>query len=68
MPVYHDQAQQEKSGEEVDFKTRMDMMPLLMGQAAGAVNDIKPAAEIMEERAWARQRPGVRARWFGCPL
>jgi len=49
LPVYHDQAQQEKSGEEVDFKTRMDMMPLLMGQAAGAVNDIKPAAEIMEE-------------------
>ena len=25
------------------------------------------ADEIMAERAWARQRPGVRARWFGCP-
>ena len=25
------------------------------------------ATEIMAERAWARQRPGVRARWFGCP-
>jgi len=49
LPVYHDQAEQEKSGEEVDFKTRMDMMPLLMGQAAGAVNDIKPAQEIMDE-------------------
>ena len=21
----------------------------------------------MAERAWARQRPGVRARWLGCP-
>ena len=25
------------------------------------------ATDIMAERAWARQRPGVRARWFGCP-
>merc|ERR1712086_276305 len=49
LPVYHDMAEKEKSGEEVDFKTRMDMMPLLMGQAAGAVNEITPAAEIMEE-------------------
>jgi NAD(P)H-dependent flavin oxidoreductase YrpB (nitropropane dioxygenase family) len=49
LPVYHDIAEKEKSGDEVDFKTRMEMMPLLMGQAAGAVNDIKPAAEIMEE-------------------
>merc|ERR1712046_69612 len=49
LPVYHDMGEKEKSGEEVDFKTRMDMMPLLMGQAAGAVNEIKPAKEIMDD-------------------
>jgi len=49
LPVYHDMAEKEKGGEEVDFKTRMDMMPLLMGQAAGAVDEILPAKDIMDD-------------------
>ena len=39
----------EKSGEEMDFKERMDAMPLLMGQGAGAVNEVMPAKQIMDE-------------------
>jgi NAD(P)H-dependent flavin oxidoreductase YrpB (nitropropane dioxygenase family) len=49
LPVYADMAALEKSGKEVSFQTRMDMTPLLMGQCAAAVNDIKPAAQIMNE-------------------
>jgi len=38
----------EKSGKEVDFETRMNMTPLLMGQCAGAVKEIQPAAVIID--------------------
>ena len=36
------------AGKEIPFKTQMDMMPLLMGQAAGAIDSILPAAEIID--------------------
>jgi hypothetical protein len=35
-------ARRDKSGEDVDFKTQMDMIPLLMGQAAGAIDSVLP--------------------------
>lgn len=49
LPVYADMAALEKSGKDVDFQTRMNMTPLLMGQCAGAVTEILPAAEIMDD-------------------
>ena len=46
LPVMHDVAKREKAGEEVPLSmTRY----WLMGQAAGAVKDVKPAADIMNE-------------------
>jgi NAD(P)H-dependent flavin oxidoreductase YrpB (nitropropane dioxygenase family) len=41
--------EQEKLGDEIDFKQKMMMNPLLMGQAAGAIQSVIPAKEIMEE-------------------
>jgi NAD(P)H-dependent flavin oxidoreductase YrpB (nitropropane dioxygenase family) len=34
---------------ELSFQEQMDRMPLLMGQAAGAISDVQPAQQIMEE-------------------
>jgi hypothetical protein len=39
----------EKEGKELSFQQRMDAMPLLMGQAAGAIDDVQPAKQIMSE-------------------
>ena len=49
VPAFYDMERREKSGEEMDFKERMDAMPLLMGQGAGAVNEVMPAKQIMDE-------------------
>jgi len=49
LPVYKDMSELEKSGKEVSFETRMNMTPLLMGQCAAAVREIKPAADIINE-------------------
>jgi NAD(P)H-dependent flavin oxidoreductase YrpB (nitropropane dioxygenase family) len=46
LPVAHDAAMREKNGEDVN---PMDYRPWLMGQAAGAINDVKPAADIINE-------------------
>ena len=46
LPVMHDVMKRQKAGEEVPLSmTRY----WLMGQAAGAVKDVKPAADIMNE-------------------
>ena len=47
LPVEHDM--KTKDADDFTMKQRMEMMPLLMGQAAGAINDIKPAADIINE-------------------
>eukprot|EP01052_Picozoa_sp_SAG31_P054053 SAG31_NODE_14174_length_823_cov_1.720994_1_plen_106_part_00 len=49
LPAIADRERMEKSGKEIDFKTQMDMMPLLMGQAAGAIDEILPAKDIIDE-------------------
>jgi len=49
LPVYHDFQEKTKKGEEITFQERMMAMPLLMGSVAGAVNEIKPAVEIVNE-------------------
>ena len=43
------QAEEDKeAGGELDFEAQMDRMPLLMGQASGAIEEIQTAQEIME--------------------
>jgi len=49
IPVPNEVEQAAKSGKEISFKERMNYQPLLMGQCAAAVNEIKPAKEIIEE-------------------
>lgn len=46
LPVYWDMDQQQKEGKEMSIA---QVAPLLTGQAAGAISDIKPAAEIVHE-------------------
>jgi len=46
LPVTKDQKDLESRGE---TPNPLDTHPLLMGQAAGAINEIKPAAEIIQE-------------------
>lgn len=46
IPINHDAERVAKEGIEVDAA---DYRPLLMGQAAAAIEDIKPAAQIIEE-------------------
>lgn len=40
---------EEDEGKELSFQEQMDRLPLLMGQAAGAIDSVLPAKEIMEE-------------------
>jgi NAD(P)H-dependent flavin oxidoreductase YrpB (nitropropane dioxygenase family) len=40
---------EEDEGKELSFQEQMDRLPLLMGQAAGAIPSVLPAKEIMEE-------------------
>lgn len=48
LPVIKD-ANEAKDKEELTFEMQMDMtMPLLMGQVAGAINDVLPAKVIVE--------------------
>jgi len=49
IPVIQDIEQRSARGEEVSPKDMAAHRPLLMGQAAGAITDIKPAKEIMED-------------------
>jgi len=49
LPVYADMQALEKSKKEVDFTTRMNMTPLLMGQCAAAVTEILPARDIINQ-------------------
>jgi len=46
IPVYQDAQERIDKGEQI---TVSDYHPLLMGQAAGAITDVKPAATIIQE-------------------
>merc|ERR1719198_610348 len=48
IPAVEDQAERQKRGEELDLKTQMQMLPLLMGAAAGAIDEVLPAKTIMD--------------------
>jgi len=47
LPVFHDMEERKKAGK--DELSIAQVQPLLIGQAAGAISDVKPAAEIMSE-------------------
>jgi len=52
IPFYADIEKKQKGGAEIteeDQQLLLESRPLLMGQAAGAIKDIKPAAQIIEE-------------------
>jgi len=49
LPVYHDAEERAARGEPIEPSQIANYRPLLMGQAAAAVFDIKPAAEIVNE-------------------
>ncbi|KAI9096899.1 2-nitropropane dioxygenase [Phlyctochytrium arcticum] len=49
IPVKQDMEERERAGTEFDEQTVLDAQPLLMGQVAGAVKQIRPAAEIVKE-------------------
>jgi len=49
IPVMHDIEQASASGVETTPQQTLAYRPLLMGQAAGAISDIKPAQDIINE-------------------
>lgn len=49
LPAIQDMENKKNSGEEWTFKDQLNMTPLLMGKCAGAVSEIKPAKEIMDD-------------------
>ena len=50
LPAAWQQEKDEKDGVELDFNETMDRInPMLMGQAAGAITEVLPAKDIMEE-------------------
>jgi len=49
LPMKWDLEQRAQKGAELTAKDRMDMMPLLMGQCAGAIDKIMPAADVVKE-------------------
>mmetsp|Transcript_73691 Transcript_73691/g.229880 ORF Transcript_73691/g.229880 Transcript_73691/m.229880 type:complete len:353 (-) Transcript_73691:154-1212(-) len=46
LPVYHDMSEKKKQGIEM---TVAQVQPMLIGQAAGAIDEVKPASAIMSE-------------------
>lgn len=49
IPVEHDMQRLADEGKEVSFEEQMAKMPLLMGQVAASVTQIKPAKEIIDD-------------------
>ena len=49
LPIAKVQEDKKKAGEEFTFQETMNMTPLLMGQASGAISDIQPCSQIMDE-------------------
>jgi len=48
IPVEHDMMERMNSGKEITLKERMEVMPLLMGQTAGAIESIESADDIIQ--------------------
>ncbi|KAJ3297140.1 hypothetical protein HK104_000796 [Borealophlyctis nickersoniae] len=49
IPAVHDFETRSKSGQDISPKEMMEARPLLMGQVAANIHDVKPAKEIIEE-------------------
>jgi len=49
LPYKKDLEDYAKSGKELTAEEQIDYVPMLMGQVAGAINDVKPAKAIIDE-------------------
>mmetsp|Transcript_14894 Transcript_14894/g.24245 ORF Transcript_14894/g.24245 Transcript_14894/m.24245 type:complete len:359 (+) Transcript_14894:72-1148(+) len=49
LPYEKDLEELKKSGRELTFEEQVDAMPLLMGQVAGAIKNVQPAKQIIDE-------------------
>lgn len=49
IPIYKDFEDMEKDGKELGLQERMALQPLLMGECSAAVNEIKPAKDIIDD-------------------
>jgi NAD(P)H-dependent flavin oxidoreductase YrpB (nitropropane dioxygenase family) len=49
IPIEHDMKTMAEQGKEITFEEQMAKMPMLMGQVAASVTEIKPAKEIVDE-------------------
>ena len=49
LPIMKDMEEKSEKGIELSVKERMEIMPLLMGQVAGAINEILPAKTIIDD-------------------
>jgi len=49
LPVYYDFEQRTKENKEITMEERMMAMPMLSGAVAGAIKEVLPAAEIINE-------------------
>ncbi|KXS18441.1 NPD-domain-containing protein [Gonapodya prolifera JEL478] len=49
VPIYHDIEEITKDGDDVDPDLVIQAQPLLSGQVAGALTDVKPAKEIVDD-------------------
>lgn len=49
LPAIQDMEQRRSNGQEFTFKDQLNFTPLLMGKCAGAVLEVKPAKDIMED-------------------
>lgn len=47
IPVEWDMARRLEKGDEISLKERMEIMPLLMGQTAGAIDKVESAEDII---------------------
>ncbi|KAJ3338895.1 hypothetical protein HDU93_008948 [Gonapodya sp. JEL0774] len=64
VPIYHDIEVMTKENDDLDPELMIQATPLLSGQVAGALSDILPAKQIVDEMvATAVQVLGGAARW-----
>ena len=49
LPYMADMAKMEETGEDFSPEDAMKLMPMLMGQVAGVIDEVKPAKDIMDD-------------------
>lgn len=49
LPVEHDMQEAQQQGRDISFNERMEALPMLMGQVACNIDEVQPAAQIINE-------------------